>query len=66
MPPSEGCKKRHGSTGGTAGGPDLRKIHTPPLYLHYLVYWLRDMKGRTFEEQEEASMFECVSEEARG
>lgn len=50
---------------GTAGDPDLAKIHTPPLYLHYLVYWLGDIKG-TFEEQEEASMFERVSEEARG
>lgn len=47
-----------------AGDPDLGMIHTTPLCLSYLVYRLG--RYRTFEEQEEASMFECVSEEARG
>lgn len=47
MPVSKVCE-RNGRAGGTAGDPDLGKIHTPPLYFHYLVYWLGDMKGRTW------------------
>lgn len=39
---------RDGGATGPAGDLDLGKIHTPPLYLHYLVFWRGDMKGRTW------------------